>query len=171
MNIRRTIAFLFVSILLLSACTKGAQPPPPTATISPPTETSAPPTETPTEIPTDVPTQTPSNTDPSLFGALSKAEMDPYASKVHEIIFTKAMDGFIVSGNIIEYQILSSEVFPSNDGGLITEIYYNVRTTDPSWLIDGGTQVENNWIQNKCNRFDFVNTEAEFQLKNRRTCN
>ena len=81
------------------------------------------------------------------------------------------MDGFIASGNIIEYQIISSEVFPSSDGTLLAEIYYNVRTTDASWLVAGGTQAEDNWITNNCNRFDFVNTEIEFQLKNRRTCN
>ena len=92
------------------------------------------------------------------------------ASRIHEIIFTKVMDGFISNGNIIEYQLITSEVFPG-ENGFIAEIYYNVRTTDTSWLVDGGTQAEDNWIQNKCNRFDFVNTETEFQLKNRRTCN
>jgi len=171
MNTHRTKIFLFVFIFLLSACAKQAQPAPPTATFRPPTETSAPPTETPTEIPTDVPTEIPYNTDPSLFGALAKSEINPLASKIHEAIFTKVMDGFIANGNIIEYQILSSEVFPSSDGALIAEIYYNVRTTDSSWLVDGGTQANDNWITNKCNRFDFVNTETEFQLKNRRTCN
>ncbi len=163
MNNHRTKIFLFVFIFLLSACGKQAQPAPPTATFPPPTETSTPPTETPTEIP--------SNIDPSLFGALSKSEINPLASNIHEAIFNKVMGGFIASGNIIEYQIITSEVFPSSDGTLIAEIYYNVRTTDSSWLIDGGTQAEDNWIQNKCNRFDFVNTETEFQLKNRRMCN
>ena len=171
MNTHRTKIFLLVFIFLLSACGKGAQPVSPTATLPPPTETSAPSTETPTEIPTDVPTQVPSNTDPSLFGALSKSEINPLASKIQEAIFIKVMDGFIANGNIIEYQIVSSDVFPSSDGTLIAEIYYNVRTADSSWLVDGGTQAEDNWITNKCNRFDFFNTEAEFQLKNRRTCN
>ena len=164
MNIHRTKIFLFVFIFLLSACGKQAQPASPTATLPPPsTETSAPPTE--------IPTVDPSNTDPSLFGALAKSEINPLASKIHEAIFTKVMDGFIASGNILEYQIISSEVFPSSDGTLLAEIYYNVRTADSSWLVDGGTQAEDNWINNKCNRFDFVNTETEFQLKNRRTCN
>ena len=166
MNLHRTKLFLFVFILLLSSCAKQAQSVPPTIAPSS-TETSAPPTESHTEIPTEVP----SNTDPSLFGALAKSEIDPLASKIHEAIFTKVMDGFIANSNIIEYQITSSDVFPAGDGTLIAEIYYNVRTTDASWLVDGGTQADDNWIQNKCNRFDFVNTKTEFQLKNRRTCN
>lgn len=175
MNIHNTRFFLLIFVLLLSACAKPAQALPPTTTLPPPTETSAPPTETPTEIPTEIPIETPTEipvaTDPTLFGALSKSEINPLASKIHEAIFIKVMDGFITSGNVIEYQIISSEVFPSSAGTLIAEIYYNVRTTDPAWLADGGTQAEDNWIQNKCNRFDFVNTETEFQLKNRRMCN
>ena len=167
MNIRRITLYLFVFLLFLSACAGQAPTAPPTVTVPAPSETSAPPTVVPTEIPTDVSF----NTDPSLFGALSKSEINPLASKIHEAIFTKVMDGFMASGNIIEYQIIASEVFPSGDGMLIAEIYYNVRTTDSSWLVDGGTQAEDNWINNKCNRFDFVNTETEFQLKNRRTCN
>jgi len=171
MNIHRTKQLLFVFIFLLSACAKQAQPIPPTFTPPSPTETSAPPTETPTEIPTETPTELPSDTDPSLFGALAKSEINPLAAKIHEAIFIKVMDGFIASGNIIEYQITYSELFPSGDGTPIAEITYNVRTTDASWLVDGGTQASDDWIQNKCNRFDFVNTETEFQLKNRRTCN
>jgi len=171
MNTHRTKLFLLAFVLLLSACAKQAQPVPPTIAPPPPTETSAPPTEAPTAIPTEAPTEVPSNTDPSLFGALAKRENNPLASKIHEAIFTKAMDGFIANGDILEYQITYSEVFPSSDGTLLAEIYYNVHTTDAVWLEDGGTQADDNWIQNKCNRFDFVNTETEFQLKNRRTCN
>jgi len=159
MNIQRTRLFLIVFILLLNACAKQTQAFPPTATIAP------------TELPTEDPTEPPSTTDPSLFGSLFKSDIDPLASKIHEVIFTEVMDGFIASGNIIEYQLLNSEVFPSSEGTLIAEITYNVRTADPSWLVDGGTQGDDNWIINKCNRFDFVNTETEFQLKNRRTCN
>jgi len=166
MHTHRTKLFLLV-VLLLSSCVKQAQVIPPTAIIPPPTATIVIPTETPTETPTEIP----SNTDPSLFGAIAKVEINPLAGKIQEAIFTKVMDGFIANGNIIEYQLTSSEVFPSSDGTLIAEIYYNVRTTDSSWLVDGGIQADNNWITNKCNRFDFVNTETEFQLKNRRTCN
>ena len=171
MNIHYTKHFFFVFIFLLSACAQQVQAVPPTITVAPPTETSAPPTETPTEVPTETPTSVPSNTDPALFGALAKSEINPLVSKIHEAIFIKVMDGFIANDNIIEYQITYSEVFPSSDGLIIAEIIYNVRTTDSSWLVDGGTQADDNWIMNKCNRFDFVNTETEIQLKNRRTCN
>ena len=175
MSNHRIILISIFFILPLSACAKQAQPASPTLTPLPPTaaliQATDEPIEIPTEIPTEVPTEVPSNTDPSLFGALSKAEINPLASKIHEAIFIKAMDGFIANGNIIEYRIIASEVFPSSEGGLIAEIYYNVRTTDSSWLLDGGTPADDNWINNKCNRFDFVNTETEFQLKNRRTCN
>jgi len=171
MHIHRTKHWLFVFIFLLSACAKQAQPIPPTAALLPPTEPVALPTEIPTEVPTEIPTELPSNTDPALFGALAKSEINPLAAKIHEAIFINVMDGFIASSNIIEYQIVSSEVFPAGDGTLITQITYNVRTTDSSWLVDGGTQADDNWINNKCNRFDFINMETEFQLKNRRTCN
>ena len=171
MKTRNIKCFLLVFLLLFSACAKQATSVPPTLNLPPPTETAAPLTATPTEVPTETPTELPSNTDPSLFGALAKSEINSLAAKIHEAIFTKVMDGFIASGNIIEYRIINSEVFPAGDGTLIAQITYNVRTTDPSWLVDGGTQAGDNWINDKCNRFDFVNTETEFQLKNRRTCN
>jgi len=157
---------LFVFIFFLTACARQAPAVLPSPTSAPATAALIQPTEAPTEIPTDAP----SNIDPSLFGALAKSEINPLASKIHEAVFIKVMDGFIVNGNIIEYQIITSEVF-QGESGLIAEVYYNVRTTDPSWLTDGGTQADDNWINDKCNRFDFVNTETEFQLKNRRTCN
>lgn len=172
MNIHRAKLFLLAFILLLSACAKQTPPPvSPTATLPPTLKISAPPTETPTEIPTETPTSVPSNTDPLLFGSISKSEINPLAARLYEAIFIKVMDGYIANGNIIEYQITFSELFPSSDGTPIADIMYNVRTTDSSWLVDGGTQADDNWIMNKCNRFDFVNTETEFQLKNRRLCN
>jgi hypothetical protein len=160
MNLHRTKLLLFVFIFLLCACAKQEQAASPTPTAAPPTE-----------APAGTSIEVRSNTDPSLFGALSKSEIDPLAGKIHEAVFSKAMDGFIAGGDILEYQIIASEVFPSSDGTLIAEIIYNVRTTDDSWLVDGGTQTSDNWITDKCNRFDFVNTKTEFQLKNRRTCN
>jgi len=179
MNINQKKCILLVFIFLLTACAKQEQAPPPAPTSLPPTaaliqptdQPTESPTEAPTEVPTEIPTEVPPNTSPSLFRALKKSEIDPLASNIQDAIFGKAMDGFIANRNIIEYRIIASEVFPSSDGTLIAEFYYNVRTTDTSWLVDGGTQADNNWIQNKCNRFDFVNTENEFQLKNRRTCN
>jgi len=81
------------------------------------------------------------------------------------------MDAFIANGGILDYQVTRVTIFTAGDGSLYAEITYNVRTADTSWLADGGTQADDNWINNKCNRFDFVTTETEFQLKNRRTCN
>ena len=168
MNIRRSLFSLFIFIFLLSACAKQAQPAPPTAALIQPTEA---PIESPTESPIEIPTDIPATSDPLLFGALEKSKLDPLASNIQDAIFIAAMDGFLINGNILEYRIIDSEAFPDSEGKLIVQIYYSVRTTDPSWLVDGGTQVENYWITDKCNRFDFVNTETEFQLKNRRTCN
>ena len=168
MNIRRSIFFLFVFIFLLSACAKQAQPAPPTAALIQPTEA---PIETPTESPTKIPTDIPATSDPLLFGTLEKSKLDPLASNIQNAVFIAAMDGFLANRNILEYRIIDSEAFPDSEGKIIVQIYYNVRTTDPSWLVDGGTQADGGWITDKCNRFDFVNTETEFQLKNRRTCN
>ncbi len=80
------------------------------------------------------------------------------------------MNSLKASGAIQDYQTLRGTVFPGN-GGLITEITFNVQTTDPAWLADDGTQAADNWINEKCYRFDFFTTETEYQLKNRRTCN
>ena len=156
MNLQRTNLYLFAVILLLSACVEQEQAVTPTPIAAPAVK---------------IETIVPSNSDPALFGALPKSEINPLAGKIQEAIFIKVMDEFIASGNILEYQIVASEVFPSSDDTLIAEIIYNVRTTDDSWLVDGGIRTSDNWIMDKCNRFDFVNTETEFQLRNRRTCN
>jgi len=96
MSINHTRLFLIVFILHLNACAKQPQAISPTATIAP------------TELPTKDPTDPLSTIDPSLFGSLSKSDIDPLASKIYQAIFTKVMDGFIASGNIIEYQLLNS---------------------------------------------------------------
>ncbi|MDX1378112.1 MAG: hypothetical protein R3307_04615 [Anaerolineales bacterium] len=160
MNLRRIKILLFLIIFLLSACAGQTQVVPPTAALLQPTEG-------PTETPTDVP----ATRDPTIFAALEKSRLDPFASNIQDAVFITAMDAFLASGNILEYRIIDSEAFPTEEGKIIVQIYYSIRTTDPSWLVDGGTQVENNWITDKCDRFDFVNTVTEFQLKNRRTCN
>jgi len=164
MNIRRAKHSLFVFIFLLPACTQQAQVAPPTVTLPPPTKANSPPIEEPTEAT--------SGTDPALFGAISQTEIQAFSLEpVANAIFSKVMDGFAANGNIVEYTVKRVTVFPTDDGSLYAEITYNVRTTDSSWLVDGGIQTESDWIQNKCNRFDIVTTETEFQLKNRRTCN
>lgn len=139
--------------LLLSACSWQAQAVPSTATLPPPAATPLP-------------------QDAALFGAILQGEIQAYSLEpVASAIFNKAMDVFIENGDILEYQVTSVTIFPAGNGSLYAEITYDVRTTDPAWLADNDTQADDNWINDKCNRFDFVTTETEFQLKNRRTCN
>lgn len=108
-----------------------------------------------------------------LFGAVGQNEIQAFAlESVANAIFKKTFDGFVADGRIQEYQVTHVTVFPGS-GGLLSEIIFNVRiadTSDPAWLEDGGTQAEDNWINEKCYRFDFFTTNAEFQLKNRRAC-
>jgi hypothetical protein len=153
---------LLIGVLLLSACGKPAQAAPTaTATVILPTDTPLPPTETPIPAPTQ---------DPSVFGAIGTGEVQAGAiESVASAIFNKTMDGFVAGGNVQEYQVVSVTVFPGG-GGLIAEIIYSVRTTDPAWLADGGAQLADGWIANGCSRFDFFTTETEYQLKNRRLC-
>jgi len=161
---------LLAFILLLSACasepeaTPNPTSVPPTATIQLPTETSTPVPFTPTS---PVSTQ-----DSALFGAITQGEIQAYSLEpVATAIFNKVMDGFKSSGQILDFQVTGVTIFPSSDGTLYTEIIFNVQTTDSVWLEDGGIQASDNWINEKCSRFDFVTTEAEFQLKNQRMCN
>jgi hypothetical protein len=165
---------LFVVVFLLSACGKQAQavapiatPIPATATLAltetriPDIVTSLPPTET--SIP--VPTQ-----DPTVFGSIGMGEVQAGAiESVAIAIFNKSLDGFVANGSVQEYQIISVTVFPGDDG-LLAEVIYSVKTTDPAWLADGGIQLADGWISNGCSRFDFFTTETEYQLKNKRLC-
>jgi hypothetical protein len=168
MNFHRKQVLLLAVILSLSACAKQTLAFPPTATLPPPTETSAPPTEThlpPTETPIPAPTQ-----DPAVFGAIGTGEIQAFALEpVANAIFSKVMDGFVAGGTVQAYQVTSVTIFPGGNG-LLAEVIYNVRTADPAWLADGGTQADNNWINDNCSRFDFFTTETEYQLKNRRLC-
>ncbi len=159
---------LFSAIILLTACgsTEAAVP---TSTSALPTATIILPTETPTTIPiTDTPAPT---QDPTLFGAISVNDVQGFAlESFANAIFTKTMESLKASGAIQEYQTLRVTIFPGS-GGLLAEITFNVRATDPAWLTDGGTQTADNWINEKCYRFDFVTTDTEHQLKNKRLCN
>lgn len=156
--------YALLAFVLLTACARQAQAVPSTATLPPPAATSAPPTK--------APAPTPLPQDAALFGTMAQEKVQAYSLEpVANAIFDKVMDGFITGGNILEYQVTRVTIFPAGDGSLYAEITYNVRTADTSWLADGGTQADDNWINDKCNRFDFVTTETEFQLKNRRTCN
>jgi hypothetical protein len=161
------LIFLLVILFLLSAC--GSQPEatapistsvPPTVTIFAPTKTSIANTETPAPTP-----------DPTLFGAILQNEIQAYAlESVANAIFVKTMDGYISTGGILEYQVTSVTIFPENSD-LLSEIIFNVRTTDPAWLQNDGIEATDDWIFGKCYRFDFFTTETEYQLKNQRTCN
>jgi hypothetical protein len=168
MSIHRTTYFLFAFLFLLSACGTGTEsastPASARSTDNPPTETQTPPylTDTP-----PAPTA-----DPTLFGAIGINEIQAYAlESVADAIFTRTMDSFKASGGIQDYQILRLTIFSAGNGGLIAEITFNVRTTDPAWFAEGGTPAADDWIMDKCYRFDFVTTETEYQLKNRRMCN
>ena len=170
----KNIKHLFIAcIVILVGCTKQAQAVLPTPTLPPPTATIALPTETPTEAPTATPiaSMPPDPTaDPTIFGAIGQGEIQAFAlESVANAIFKKTFDSFVADGRIQEYQVMRVSVFPGS-GGLLSEITFNVRTTDTSWLDEGGTQAANNWINEKCYRFDFFTTDTEFQLKNRRLC-
>jgi len=168
MKNKRFLSLVF--IFILAGCAKQIQVLPPTTTLAPATAPGIPPTETAAAIPF---TETPPapTPDPTLFGAILQTEIQAFSLEpVASEIFTRVMNGFIADDEILEYQILRVTIFPG-DGGLLSEIIFNVRTTDLAWLTDGGTQAGEDWINDKCYRFDFVTTETEFQLKNRRTCN
>ena len=167
---------ILIVVLLLSSCAK-AQPLQPLVVTSLPTEpastetaTSVPPTQTvPPLPPTD--TLTPASTqDVTVFGAIGTGEIQAGAlESVVNAIFKKTMDGLTADGSIQEYQITSLSVFPGGNG-LITEIIFNVKTNDATWLEYSGTQSTDGWITGDCSRFDFVTTDTEYQLKNRRLC-
>ena len=160
---------LLVVIFLLAGCGKPAQTivAPATATLAP-TATSIPNTATPVP-PTE--TSIPAATqDPTVFGAIGTNEIQGFVlESVVSAIFNKTLDGFVADGSVQEYQIISVTVFPGSNG-LLAEVIYSVRTTDPAWLADGGIQLADDWISNGCSRFDFFTTETEYQLKNRRLC-
>ena len=160
----------FILILALVGCAKQAQVVSPTATAALPTAAATqPPTEAPTALPTETGTPAPT-TDPTVFGVMDQNEIQAFAlESVVNAIFTKTFDGFVADGRIQEYQVASVTVFPGN-GSLLAEVIYNVRTTDPAWLADGGTQTADGWINGNCSRFDFFTTDTEFQLKNKRLC-
>ncbi len=171
---RKICSTALIAIFLLSACDKQAQAVPPTATAIPatatllPTATNVPPTETPLP-PTDTPIPAPTQ-DPAVFGAIGTGEVQAGAlESVANAIFSKTMDMFAASGSVQEYQVVSLSIFPGSDG-LIAEIIYSVKTSDPAWLADGGLQMADSWINNNCSRFDFFTTNTEYQLKNRRLC-
>ena len=171
MSFRHTRLVLLLSVALLSACgSTGSEFAAPSATSLPPATATIPQTETQTSIlVTDTP-PAPAQ-DPAIFGAIGVNEIQAFALEpIAGEIFTRVMNGFVADDLILDYQIVRVSIFPGS-GGLLAEISFNVRTTDPAWLADGGTPAADDWINDKCSRFDFVTTETEHQLKNRRLCN
>lgn len=166
----KKIRFLLLVLLLLSACNKQAQDVSPTAAPTAiPTNTKIELTETPNSIPA-TPTIPGPTADPTIFGAVRTGEIQAYAlESVANAIFKKTMDSFVAEGQIQEYQVISVKVFPGSNG-LLAEIIFNIRTSDPAWIPEGATPTNDNWLNGQCFRFDFFTTETEYQLKNRRLC-
>lgn len=160
----KKIISAILTIFILSSCASQPQ--------AAPTATSIPPTATALPSATPAPTDTPSPTqDPTLFGAIGVNEVQGMVLETFaSAIFTKTMDDYVASADIQEYQITSVTIFPGNSG-FLAEIIYNVKTDNPTWLADGGTQTPDGWVNGNCSRFDFVTTETEYQLKNKRLCN
>jgi hypothetical protein len=152
---------------LLAGCSKQTVSPIITPTAA--TQTTAPINVAQTETLTSIPF-TPTALDPTIFGAIGTNEIQAYAlESVANAIFKKTMDGFIADGQIQEYQVTSVTIFPGSTG-LLSEIIFNVRTADPTWIVEGGMPANDDWLNGKCYRFDFFTTETEYQLKNRRLC-
>jgi len=154
-----------VVLFLLAGCGAPTQAPAPTA----------PPTPTPT-LPSAITLATltsESGSDPTVFGMINANDLQDMQGaaleSVANAIFKKTMDGLVANGSIHEYQVTSLTILPS-DEGFLAEIKYNVRSSDPAWLADGGTQAADGLITGNCSHFDFVITDTEFQLKNRRLC-
>jgi hypothetical protein len=171
-NMTKFRSTVLIFVLFLSSCAKAQALPPLVVTALPAeplaTETSIPPTTTPlptTNTLAPAPTQ-----NASVFGSIGTGELQAgVLESVVNAIFKKTMDGFVAAGSVQEYQVASVSVFPGSNG-LITEVIFNVKTNDSTWLADGGTPSADGWINNSCSRFDFVTTDTEYQLKNRRLC-
>ena len=167
---KKTHRLVLFCLILLSACGSPPETAAPTSTSAPPTVTTIPATETSTPTPFTEAPPSPAQ-DPAIFGAIGLNEIQAFALEpVASEIFSRAMNGFLADDRILDYQIVRVTIFPGS-GGLLAEITFNVRTTDPAWFAQGDTPAADDWINNKCSRFDFVTTEAEYQLKNRRLCN
>lgn len=169
---RKLQSVLLTAVFLLSGCGKAQALPPVVVTSLPAeslsTETSRPPTATvlpPTDTPIPAPTQ-----DPTIFGSIGTGEIQAFAlESIASAIFNKTMDGFVAAGRIQEYQVTSVKIFPGSNG-LLSEIIFSAKTTDPAWIAEGGTPGDDNWLNSMCYRFDFFTTDTEYQLKNRRLC-
>lgn len=164
------ISLSLLIILLLTACQSApaATPTPePTATQAPlPTATQALPTETAAVV-------TVATNPPDVFGVLdtSAVQMSFMFEPIVSEVFDQGMSAYVDSGSIRAFQIDRVVVYYNQDGSTTTEVYYRVQTTDLAvWYEDGGTLADDNWINDKCSYFDFIITENQYILKNRRSC-
>ena len=161
---KKSPSALLVILFLLSGCGTPTQAPAPTAIPAPATLSSSITLVSPTDS---------AGSDPTVFGTIGANDLqDMQASALESVanaIFKKTMDGFVASGSVNEYQVMSLAILPGDDG-LLAEIKYNVKSSDATWLADGGAQAANGWINGNCSRFDLFITDTEFQLKNRRPC-
>jgi hypothetical protein len=163
---KRSLSPLLIVLFLLSGC--GTPPAPPLVSTDLPT-----PAATLSSSITLVAPTASANTDPTVFGTIGTTELQGMQASALEsvanAIFKKTMDGFVANGSVNEYQVLSLKILPGEEN-LLAEIKYNVKSSDISWLADGGAQAADGWINGNCSRFDFFITDTEFQLKNRRLC-
>ena len=84
-------------------------------------------------------------------------------------IFELSLEKWVEAGQIEAFEVERLGVYPKGDGTLYAEVYYRVQTDAVFWPEDGGV-TEDGWITGKCSRFDFVVTENEYQLLNKRLC-
>ncbi|MBT3313345.1 MAG: hypothetical protein HN390_01910 [Anaerolineae bacterium] len=176
---KNKLLFLILIIaFFITACQAESAPAP--MPLPAPTEVpSQVPTETPTELPiptaTFVPTETPiviAAPVSDVFGSVSMADapmgfsLDPIAAHIFEAELQKMVD----VGQIEGYQIESFGIYPRGDGTFFAEIFYAVQADATFWVEDFGSAGDDGWVRGKCTLFDFVTTEEEFQLKNKKVC-
>lgn len=156
---------MLVFLTLLTGC--GSQTPTaaPAASLAAPTLSSA------ITLVSPISSSTPAAAlDPTVFGVIAATDIQAKElESVANAIFTKTLDGLVAGGSVQAYQVTGVTILPS-DEGLLAEIKYNIKSSDSAWLADGGTQSADGMITGNCSRFDFVITDTEFQLTNRRLC-
>jgi hypothetical protein len=162
---------LLLLIFLLSACQTAPAatpaPEPTTSRASLPTATEAPqPTET-------AAVAIAATNPPDVFGVLdtSAVPMSFMFEPIVSEVFDQGMSAYVDSGSVSAFEIERVIVYYNQDGSTTAEVYYRVQTTELAvWYEDGGTLAEANWINDKCSYFDFLVTESQYILKNRRSC-
>ena len=195
---KKTFPFLLVIILFITACQAQSAPAPTSIPAPAATPTQIPP-ETSIEIPTEIPTEIPLPTatlaptetplpeptalptetlvpaiaaDPDLFGSVKfeDAPMGFSLDPVAEHVFEAELQKMVADGQIEGFQVERFGIYPRGDGTFYAEIFYSVQADAAFWPEDFGTLSDDGWIRGKCTLFDFVTTEEEFLLKNKKIC-